>query len=44
MFSATPPPNRKTDHRLLNTRLVIATNRQLPNSAHASSCDRTVRF
>jgi hypothetical protein len=37
MFSASPPPKRKTDHRVLNVQLVTVTNLLLPNSAHASS-------
>src|SRR4051794_38523599 len=35
MFSATPPPKRKTDQRVMNAQLVIVKNLQLPNSAHA---------
>src|ERR1035437_6671206 len=35
MFSATPPPNRKTDQRVLKEQFVTVTNLQLPNSAHA---------
>ena len=37
MFSATPPPKRKTDQRVLNVEFVTVTNLQLPNSAQASS-------
>ena len=44
MFSATPPPNRKTDQRVLKTQFVTVTNLQLPNSAQASSCESTVQF
>src|SRR5215471_18712545 len=36
-FSATPPPKRNTDHRVLNVEFVTVTNLQLPNSAHPSS-------
>src|SRR5579859_3884739 len=37
IFSATPPPKRNTDQRVLNEEFVTVTNLQLPNSAHASS-------
>ncbi len=37
MFSAAPPPKRKTLHRVLNVELATVTNLQLPNSAQASS-------
>jgi hypothetical protein len=36
IFSAGPPPNRKTDQRALKTQLVIVTNLQLPKRADAS--------
>jgi len=43
-FWAKPPPNRKTDHRVLKMLLVIVTNLQLPNKAQASSCARTMQL
>ena len=44
IFSDTPPPKRKTDHRVLKTEFVIVMNLQLPNIAQASSCERTVQL
>src|SRR5689334_20249140 len=43
-FSAMPPPKRNTDQRVLNVELVTATNLQLPNNAHASSCVWTLQL
>src|ERR1044071_8216070 len=37
MFSASPEPKRKTDHRVLNVQFVTVMNLQLPKSAQASS-------
>src|SRR5277367_2719357 len=37
MFIAVPPPNRKTDQRVLNEQFVTVMNLQLPNNAQASS-------
>jgi hypothetical protein len=37
IFSATPPPNLKTDHLVLKEQLLTVTNLQLPKSAQASS-------
>src|SRR3954471_7317137 len=37
IFSASPPPKRKTLQRVLKEQFVTVTNLQLPNSAHASS-------
>jgi hypothetical protein len=44
MFSAVPPPKRKTDQRVLKVQLVTVTNLQLPKSAQTSSCARTVQL
>lgn len=44
MFSAEPPPKRKTDQRVLNELLVMVMNLQLPNIAQASSCDFTMQL
>src|SRR5215472_2751525 len=44
MFSAIPPPKRNTDHRVLNREFATITFLQLPNSAHASSCERMRQF
>src|SRR5215471_10887719 len=44
MFSATPPPKRNTDHRVLNVEFVTVTNLQLPNSAQPSSCVCTLQL
>src|SRR3972149_3828416 len=44
MFSAVPPPKRKTHHRVLNVQLVTVMTLQLPNKAQASSCVCTVQL
>ena len=44
MLLAEPPPKRKTDQRVLKELLVMVMNFQLPNMAHASSCDFTMQL
>src|SRR5260221_5710323 len=44
MSSASPPPKRNIDQRVLNVQLVTVTKRLLPNSAQASSWQVTLQL